>query len=131
MTRTQLERQKETKMTRNQLEALDTELNDLDRQGKILEGLEQFYADDCTFQEGNEEPIRGKAAQGERLSAMFESLRGFNGATLHSQAVGDGITATEWTFDMTGGDGQAIIWNEVLVRHWQDGKVVRERFYQA
>lgn len=118
-------------MDRHEIEQQDNELNLLNRQGKILEGLERFYADDCTFQEGNEEPVRGKAAQHDRLSEMFASLKGFNGATLHSQAVGDGVTATEWTFDMTGGDGQQIIWNEMLVRHWNGGKVVRERFYQA
>ena len=118
-------------MTRKEIEQQDTELNALNREGKILDGLDRFYADDCTFQEGNEEPIRGKAAQRDRLSEMFASLKGFNGATLHSQAVGDGVSITEWTFDMTSGDGEPIIWNEVLVRHWNRGKVVRERFYQA
>ncbi len=118
-------------MTRETIENLDTQLNALNREGEILEGLDRFYADDCTFQEGNEEPIRGKAAQRARLSEMFASLKGFNGATLHSQAVGDGVTMTEWTFDMTGGDGESIIWNEILVRYWNRDKVVRERFYQA
>lgn len=109
----------------------DNELNALNREGKILEGLERFYADDCTFQEGNGEEIRGKATQHDRLSKMFAGLKSFNGASLHSQAVGDGVSLTEWTFDMTSGDGEPIVWNEVLVRHWSDGKVVRERFYQA
>lgn len=118
-------------MTRKGIEVLDSGLNSLNREGKILEGLDEYYADDCTFQEGNEEPIRGKAIQRDRLSKMFATLKGFNGATLHNQAVGDGVSVTEWTFDMTGGDGQAIIWNEVLVRHWNSDKVVRERFYQA
>ena len=118
-------------MTRDEIERQDTQLNALNREGKILDGLEQFYADECTFQEGNEEPIRGKAAQMDRLSAMFATLQNFNGATLHSQGIGDGLSVTEWTFDMTGGEGESIIWNEVLVRHWHDGRVVRERFYQA
>lgn len=118
-------------MSRDQIEQQDTKLNALNREGKILEGLDLYYAEDCTFQEGNEEPIRGKATQRERLSEMFASLQGFNGATLHSQAVGDGVTVTEWTFDMTGGEGEEIIWNEVLVRNWSGDQVVRERFYQA
>ena len=118
-------------MDRQQIEQQDTKLNSLNREGKILDGLDAFYADECTFQEGNEEPIRGKAVQRDRLAKMFASLKGFNGATLHSQAIGDGMSITEWTFDMVGGDGEPIIWNEVLVRHWNDGQVVRERFYQA
>lgn len=118
-------------MTRTEIKHLDDGLNTLNREGKILDGLDAYYADDCTFQEGNETPVRGKAVQRARLSEMFATLKAFNGATLHNQAVGDGVSVTEWTFDMTGGDGQPIIWNEVLVRHWSHDKVVRERFYQA
>lgn len=118
-------------MTRNTIQQRDSELNALNREGKILEGLDRFYAEDCTFQEGNEEPILGKAAQRDRLSKMFAGLKSFNGASLHAQAIGDGVSVTEWTFDMTGGDGEPIVWHEVLVRHWNNDQVVRERFYQA
>ncbi len=118
-------------MTRDSIQVNDSALNTLNREGKILDGLDRFYADDCTFQEGNEEPIIGRATQHDRLSTMFSTLKSFNGATLHSQAIGDGVSVTEWTFDMTGPENESIIWNEVLVRHWNGGKVVRERFYQA
>ena len=114
-----------------ELRDLDDKVNQLTLQGKILEALDQFYSDGCTFQEGNEAPIEGKTTQRDRLSEMFASLERFNGATLHGQTIGDGITMTEWTFDMTGGNGEAILWNEVLVRRWQDGEIVSERFYQA
>ncbi len=118
-------------MTRTDLEQLDSRLNSLNLKGKILEGLDEFYADDCSFREGNGEPVQGKAAQRERLSTMFASLKSFNGATLHAQTIGDDVTLTEWTFDMTGGDGEPMLWNEVLARRWADGKVIDERFYQA
>ena len=36
---------------------------------------------------------------------------------------------SEWTFNMTGGDGAKIEWNEVLARKWRNGKVVSERYY--
>ena len=96
-----------------------------------LEGIEQLFAPDCSFQEGNDEPIQGSAAQSKRLGDMFAGLKSFDGATLHSQAIGDGVSITEWTFNMTAGNGDPIVWNEVLVRSWHDGKVVRERYYQA
>ena len=113
------------------LTTLESELNAMTSSGKILEALDQFYAEDCQFQEGNETPIDGKAAQRERLSALFESLKGFNGATLHAASVGDQVTFSQWTFDMVSGDGESMIWNEVLVRQWRDGQVVHERYYQA
>lgn len=124
-------------MTTSQLETetseitnLDTQLNEMTRKGQILEALEQFYAEDCTFQEGNQAPRVGRQAHHDFLSVFFNTLKSFNGATLHSQGIGDGVSLTEWTFDMTGPDGP-ILWNEILVRRWQEGKVISERFYTA
>ncbi len=113
------------------LQSLDTALNALVREGQIIDGLDRHFAADCTFHEGNDKPIAGLATQRQRLVEMFAGLKSFDGATLHSQAVADGVTFTEWTFNMTAGNGDPIVWNEVLVRQWHDGKVVKERYYQA
>ena len=117
-------------MTTSELKNIDTQLNEMTRKGEILDALEKFYADNCTFSEGNGDARKGRQAQHGHLSAFFGTLKSFNGATLHSQGVGDDVTLTQWTFDMTGPDGP-IIWNEILVRRWQNGKVVSERFYTA
>lgn len=113
------------------IETQESELNGMTGQGKILDALAKCYADDCTFEEGNGGRRASKQAQHEYLSSFFKTLKAFNGATLHGQAVGRDYSASEWTFDMTGGDGQHMLWNEVLVRRWKDGKVVSEKFYQA
>ena len=110
--------------------ALNTELNEMTQQGKILEALQEFYAEDCIFQEGNKEPLVGREAQHQNLEAFFGTLKNFNGATLHSAAVNGNVSLNEWTFDMDGPDGP-ILWNEILRRVWKDGKVVSERFYTA
>ncbi len=112
------------------IQSLDTELNEMTKAGKILEGLERFYAEDCTFQEGNEPPRVGRRAQHDHLSAFFNTLKAFNGATLHSQGIGTDVSITEWTFDMEGPDGP-ILWNEVLRRIWKDGRIVSERYYTS
>lgn len=109
---------------------LETGLNALTSQGKILDALDQYYADDCTFQEGNQPMRVGKAADRAFLEGFFASLKKFNSATLHAQAIGDNVTLSEWTFDMIGPDGP-ILWNEILRRQWKNGKVVSERFYTA
>lgn len=98
--------------------------------GQILEALERFYSEDCTFQEGNKEPMVGRQAHHDHLTEFFSTLKEFKGATLHSQGVGENATLTEWTFDMVGPDGP-MVWNEVLRRQWRDGKVVSERYYTA
>lgn len=113
------------------LSKLDQGLNQMMLAGDILGGLDRFYADDATFQEGNGELTRGKQVHRKKLEKFFDSLEKFNGATLHSAAVGENVTMTEWTFDMDQKDGTHILWNEVLVRTWRDGKIVGERYYTA
>jgi hypothetical protein len=37
---------------------------------------------------------------------------------------------SKWTFDLSASNGP-ILWNEVLHRRWENGKVISERFYRA
>ena len=112
------------------LKQVDDQLNEMTSAGQILEALERFYAKDCTFQEGNKQPMVGRQAHHDHLTEFFATLKEFKGATLHSQGVGENATLTEWTFDMVGPDGP-MVWNEILRRQWRDGKVVSERYYTA
>ncbi len=99
--------------------------------GDMLGALDEFFADDCVFQEGNDEPRRGKAAERAHLEGFFATIEKFNGATLHGTGIGKNVTYSEWTFDMTAKDGEHIVWNEILAHRWKDGKIVSERYYQA
>jgi ketosteroid isomerase-like protein len=110
---------------------LETALNEMTAKGQILEALARFYAEDCVFEEGDGSRRRGRQSQHEHLSAFFAGLKGLDSATLHAQATGEGVGLSEWTFAMTAGDGTPIVWNEVLVRRWENDRVVSERFYQA
>ncbi len=114
----------------NDVQTSETKLNEMIRSGKILEALDEFFADDCVFQEGNSAPRKGKAANKEFLSGFLKSLKAFNGAKLHHAAVNGDDAMSEWTFDMVGPKGP-IVWNEVMSRKWHNGKVVSERYYQA
>lgn len=109
---------------------LEDAVNSLISSGKILDALDQYFSDDCVFQEGNQPRRPGKAANRKHLEAFFATLKSFNGATLHSQGIGNDVTLSEWTFDLTGPEGP-ILWNEVLVRRWKNGKIVSERYYTA
>ncbi len=106
------------------------ELDKMTGEGKILDALVKFYDKDCTFQEGDGKPRVGRDAQHAHLSDFFSTLKAFNGAKLHASASNGNTSLSEWTFDMTGPDGP-ILWNEILVRRWRDGKVIAERFYTA
>ena len=113
------------------LRTLETKLNALIAKGEMIEAVDQFYADDCVYQEGNQPPrAGGKKGQKEYLFNFFKTVKTVNALTLHGQSIGDGITMSEWTFNLTTNNGP-ILWNEVLRRRWQNGKVVSERYYTA
>lgn len=113
------------------LKALNEALDAMIAKGEMVEATERFYADDCAYQEGNQPPrTGGKEGHKKYLSDFFTTVTKVNGLTLHSQAAGDGVTMSEWTFDLETTNGP-ILWNEVLRRRWQNGKVVSERFYTA
>lgn len=113
------------------LQALETQLNGMIQKGEMVAATEQFYDDKCVYQEGNQPPrTGGKKGHVEYLSNFFQTMIAVNRIKLHSQAVGDGVTMSEWTFDLSTTNGP-ILWNEVLRRQWKDGKVISERFYTA
>lgn len=110
---------------------LERALNEMTAQGLMLDALQRFYAAECIFTEGDGSRRVGRQAQHDHLSAFFASLKGLDAARLHAQAADAGVGLSEWTFEMTAGDGTPIVWNEVLVREWRGDRVISERFYPS
>jgi len=113
-----------------ELTALEAAVNGLTHQGKMIDAINAYYADNCTFTESDGSSRQSKADQIAHLTGFFGTLKSFDGATLHGTATGENYATSEWTFNMTSQDGSKIEWNEVLVRSWSNGKVVSETYYQ-
>ena len=111
------------------LATLDAELNQTILSGQILEAFEKFFAEDCVMQENTAEPTVGKAANRQRELDFLGAVEQVHGVELGATAVGDGVTFSEWTFDMTMKGGTRKKLTQVAVRRWRDGQVVHERFY--
>jgi len=119
-------------MTRTEeLTRLETELNEMILEGRILDAFEKFYADDCTLQEGCEDPIVGKEANRARETMFVEGITEFRGAALHDVAIGEDVTMSVWHFDYTHGEWGSHTYDQVAVRTWKGDKIVNERFYKA
>ena len=117
-----------TQTLSNSVDALDQQI----LAGDILGAVEAYFHPDVQTREGNSDDVtRGKSAKKEQLQAFFEGIAAVNEIRRHSFAVGDGVTMSEFTFDLTRTDGTQILWNEVLRRRWQDGLVIDERYYIA
>ncbi len=107
---------------------LDAELNAMIRQGKSLEAFERFYADDVVMME-NDEAFEGKEVNRKREQEFFGSVKEVHEAGIGATAVNGDISFCEQFFDITFKDGNRMKMQEVAVRTWRDGKIIKERFY--
>ena len=100
-------------------------------QGKVLDVFEKYYADDVQIQEANGEIRSGKEAQRQAVLGWMDSIKEAHGGGVTSfSASEDGnIVCIECWFDNTFKDGNRMKMEEVAVQTWNDGKIVRERFY--
>ncbi len=110
------------------LAALESQLNQLILEGQVMVAFERFYAEDIVMQENTAPPVSGKARNREREQAFFGSIAESKIHLLGS-AVGDGVTYSEWIFELSFKDGRRVCMTEVSARRWKDGLVVHERFY--
>lgn len=107
---------------------LDAALNDMIRQGKALEAFEKFYADDVVMME-NDEVFEGKEANRKREQEFFGRIVEVHSAGIGPTAVSGDTSFCEQHFDATYEDGRRFMLEEVSVRTWRDGKIIKERFY--
>jgi hypothetical protein len=103
---------------------------DLNRQvlsGNLRDAYDQWYGDDVIMDENGHYAMQGKAANRERQEAIGKIIRAY-GRRLISSAVEGHRSFSEWEFDLEYA-GVRYTLKQVSVREWENGKVVRERFY--
>jgi ketosteroid isomerase-like protein len=116
-------------MSTQDIKALDGELNKMILSGQAMEAFEKFYADDVVMQETAGAHFTGKDVNRQREIDFFSSIEQFHGAELLASGIGDNASFGEWLYDITFKRKGRVKMEQVSVRRWKDGKVVRERFY--
>lgn len=104
-------------------------LIELVKRGEFLEAIEKFYATDATMQENLQAATLRKG-----LPALLEgernALKRFNIALRqHSFVVDGNRAAINWVFEINEHSGKHYFLDEVAYQEWQDGKIIRERYY--
>jgi ketosteroid isomerase-like protein len=114
--------------------ALSDELRELIRlceQGKTLEAIERFYAEDVVVFENHERARAGREAclafEREALARLEQpaTLR----ARAHAVEPQSGVAFIEWVIRFMGDDNRPMRLEEVAVQRWARGRIVEERFY--
>ncbi|MHC4827241.1 MAG: nuclear transport factor 2 family protein [Planctomycetota bacterium] len=105
------------------------------KEGKFVEGMEQFYADDAVNEEPTGATIEGKAAIIEHEKNILKQVAAFHGVDVKSVAVaeddgdGNGVTIAEYSMQVDMKDGSKFNPDQVQVTRWKNGRAVHNKFY--
>jgi ketosteroid isomerase-like protein len=97
--------------------------------GKYVEALQEFYADDATMQENGNTPRVGlaKLVKHERgVMAVFKEIRTL---PVKTWLVDGDHVIINWVFEFTRPDGSRSRMDELALQRWRGDRVVAERFY--
>lgn len=107
---------------------LDSDLNALIVQGKTREAFLEYYDEDVVAQENDEPERKGREPWMLGREELGKNLEKYEARVLHNAANGD-VSFSEWEYDMVIRGMGPVRLVQVAVRHWQNGRVVRERSY--
>ncbi|NGZ04163.1 MAG: polyketide cyclase [Nitrospira sp. WS238] len=99
------------------------------RAGRILDAINEFYAEDVVMQENSAPPTIGQQANLERERQFLSTVKEWRGFEVTAHGAGDNVTFYETAMDWIAKDGTPVHVEQAVVAKWQDGKIVRERFY--
>ena len=98
-------------------------------QGKYVEALEEFYAEDATMQENGNAPrvgLKTLVAHERGVMAAFKEIRTL---PVKSWLVDGDAVVINWIFEFTRTDGTRFRMDELALQRWRGDRVAEERFY--
>jgi ketosteroid isomerase-like protein len=101
----------------------------LSEQGKFLEALQAFYAEDAVMQENNEPPRAGLANILEHERKAMAVFKEVHVNRAESFIVAGDRSAINWIYEYTDQRGRRHRLDELAYQQWRDGKIICERFY--
>ncbi len=103
------------------------------KEGQMTESQKLYFADAVVTQEGNQPPVVGKQASIERLDKFRETIgvAAFVSYTIGAVAVAGNTSFYDSVLTLKLKNGQTISLEQVVKTDWQDGKIVKERYYHC
>ncbi len=99
------------------------------REGRILDAMNEFYAEDTSMQENSLPPTVGREANYEREKQFLSMVKEWTGFEVTAKGVGDDVTFYETVMDWVTTDDTPVHVEQVVVSKWNNGKITHERFY--
>ncbi len=103
------------------------------KDGRMTEGQKIYCADSVVTQEGSQPPIVGKQASIERLDKFRETIgvAAFISYAIGAVAVTGNTSFYDAVLTLKLKNGETISLEQVVKTDWQDGKIVKERYYHS
>ena len=117
-----------TSMTTEQTRARVSRLVELAERWEIIPAIEELYDDDVEVSENLNPPMIGKAANLARergFVAWVAEVREMRAALV---LVDGDRSVINWHQDLVGTDGKHLVFDQLALQEWKDGRIVRERF---
>ncbi|WNM61068.1 nuclear transport factor 2 family protein [Candidatus Nitrospira neomarina] len=99
------------------------------REGRILDAINAFYAEDAAMQENDQPPTVGRKANLEREKQFMNTVKEWKRFDVTAKGVGEDVTFYETVMDWIATDGTPVHAEQVVVAKWQDGRITHERYY--
>ncbi|MAE66682.1 MAG: hypothetical protein CMJ18_20630 [Phycisphaeraceae bacterium] len=105
------------------------------KDGRFVEGMEEFYADDVINEEPTGARTEGKATLIENEKQVIANVATYHGIDIKSFGVGsddgngNGVTFAEYKLTIDMKDGSRFNPDQVQVTRWEAGKAKHVTFY--
>jgi hypothetical protein len=106
------------------------EMNQYIQEGRTLEAMEIYYADEVTMQENEDPPRSGKQVCLNHEKFNLSKVQELKASLLRQAIDHDhGIVFSEWEMKFITTSGICYLLTEVSVQQWQNKKIIKEKFY--
>lgn len=101
------------------------------REGRIMDAMNEFYADDVVMDEPAYGKTVGLEANLKREQQFVDSVAEFTSFETPKVMIGENSSSYENSMSWKTTGGESVDVEQVAVQEWRDGKIVSERFYYA
>jgi len=98
-------------------------------QGKYVEALQEFYADDATMQENASPPRVGLKNLVEHERGVMAAFKEIRTLPVKTWLVDGDNVVISWVFEFTRPNGTQFRMDELALQRWRGDRVAEERFY--
>ena len=99
------------------------------REGRYVEAIEGFYAENASMKENLGPERRGRDALIQYEKAVLGGLKSMVTRNVGAVLIDGDRVVINWLFEMTGHDGSVRRMDELALQTWRDDRIVEEQFY--